>query len=343
MKHRNTTYFILALIFSIISVYGYNQTLQDSLIVKYGFNGSFDDISGNGIDAIEFGAILTEDRFGNLNSAVLFDGIDDYLGLPNIEELKPDLPVTISFWVYAQDLDLFKAKFLGTESDFNNYSGFWIHGSSDGTGKISANFGDNSGGAGFVNRRTKTSDLSIELNTWHNITCVFKSALDIDIYIDCHNAFGDYSGSGSNEVAYSGVAGKIGSRPGNSNNPFDTFFQGKLDDFAFWNRALSQDEIVPFCENKTVGLIKPINLSNQSVNIYPNPLVDIVRFKVIESYPISSISISNVFGQVVHTQSINQNSFEINLKEFPNGVYFFRIFNIQKSRFIEGKLVKTNS
>ena len=54
--------------------------LQSGLIAYYPFSGGTNDLSGNGHNAINVGnAMLTTDRFGNLNSAYYFDGIDDYL------------------------------------------------------------------------------------------------------------------------------------------------------------------------------------------------------------------------------------------------------------------------
>ena len=47
--------------------------LNDGLVAYYPFNGNADDESGNGNDGIVYGATLTEDRFGNTDSAYYFD------------------------------------------------------------------------------------------------------------------------------------------------------------------------------------------------------------------------------------------------------------------------------
>ena len=49
------------------------------LYASYPFNGNADDASGNGHNATAVGPSLTSDRFGNENSAYLFDGEDDYI------------------------------------------------------------------------------------------------------------------------------------------------------------------------------------------------------------------------------------------------------------------------
>ncbi|MGB1508326.1 MAG: hypothetical protein ACPG9L_06475, partial [Crocinitomicaceae bacterium] len=46
---------------------------SDSLLAWWGFNGNVIDQSGNGYDGTINGATLTNDRFGNNNSAFEFD------------------------------------------------------------------------------------------------------------------------------------------------------------------------------------------------------------------------------------------------------------------------------
>jgi len=53
-----------------------------SLVAYYPLNGNANDESGNGYDGIIFGATLTTDRAGNSNGAYSFDGVDDYIKLP---------------------------------------------------------------------------------------------------------------------------------------------------------------------------------------------------------------------------------------------------------------------
>jgi hypothetical protein len=45
--------------------------------------GNANDESGNGHHGTVHGATLTTDRFGNQDSAYLFDGQDDYIALPD--------------------------------------------------------------------------------------------------------------------------------------------------------------------------------------------------------------------------------------------------------------------
>ena len=88
------------LIFLLLSISGVSsQDLSDNLLLHYEFNGNAIDSSDNDYHGPISGVIFGLDRNGNPNSAAYFDGIDDFIDLPNLTELKPDLPVSFSFWI----------------------------------------------------------------------------------------------------------------------------------------------------------------------------------------------------------------------------------------------------
>ncbi len=72
--------------------------LSQGLIAYYPFDGNANDMSGNQYHGISRGAILTSDRFGNLESAYRFDGENDLIALPkNLDLIDTDF--TISAWI----------------------------------------------------------------------------------------------------------------------------------------------------------------------------------------------------------------------------------------------------
>ncbi|HEX3047248.1 MAG TPA: LamG-like jellyroll fold domain-containing protein [Bacillota bacterium] len=89
MPKRKTVLFIcvamLLLSLSICNQILFANTLPiTGLVAYYPFNGNANDESGNGNHgAVYGGATLTTDRFGNANSAYSFDGINDYIRVPN--------------------------------------------------------------------------------------------------------------------------------------------------------------------------------------------------------------------------------------------------------------------
>ena len=73
--------------------------LTEGLIAHYPFNGDATDQSGNDIDGIVYGATLTTDRFGNVNSAYEFGGDGDYIEI--ISSVFEDITETdFSFSVF---------------------------------------------------------------------------------------------------------------------------------------------------------------------------------------------------------------------------------------------------
>jgi hypothetical protein len=69
-------------------------------IAYWPFTGNANDVSGNGHHGTVFGALLTSDRFGNLNSAYKFDGINNYIMVPDAPALRfPGKRFSISFWM----------------------------------------------------------------------------------------------------------------------------------------------------------------------------------------------------------------------------------------------------
>jgi len=77
MKTIVTTLIILLTLS--LSELAHAQIPTSGLVAYWPFNGNANDESGNKNDGIVYGASLTSDRFGNMNSAYNFDGINDYI------------------------------------------------------------------------------------------------------------------------------------------------------------------------------------------------------------------------------------------------------------------------
>lgn len=73
---------------------------DEGLVAFYPFNGNANDESGNGNNGTVFGATLTEDRFGNTDSAYSFDG--DWIEVPDNSLLQPNTAISVAVWVNPQ-------------------------------------------------------------------------------------------------------------------------------------------------------------------------------------------------------------------------------------------------
>lgn len=212
----------------------------NGLIVDYKFSGNTFDSSINKLNAEQIGGEFVEDRFGKDNSAFYFDGIDDFIELPNSPLLKSNLPISISFWINYSSEDYKDRDLFNTSFEENKSSGIWFNSQST-TGKYSVSFGNYTENYTSSNRRTFTSSQIIDINNWHHIMIILESAENMKIIIDNVEYDGEYSGEGRT-LKYSVAPGNIGRHDRHSSLPAN-YFKGKIDDFRIWNRALTIDEV----------------------------------------------------------------------------------------------------
>lgn len=210
------------------------QDTINSLVAYYPFNGNANDESGNGNDGTVNGAALTEDRFGNANSAYSFNGAS-YINLGNQTALDfGTSPFTIVAWM----------KTLSSEKEVIVMKG-----------------GDEAGGARWmlsvnemaVNKTNFILDdntskyqqndlLDVNDNRWHMVAGV-RNGTDMILYVDgvpsaitALEASYDLSGT-SQGNAYIGAGFSYAS------SSIFKFFNGIIDDISIYNRALSSAEI----------------------------------------------------------------------------------------------------
>jgi len=326
---RKILLLLLFVIFKITFVFS-QVDLEKDLIVYYPFDGSTIDHSGNGYHTISF-ATLTEDRLGNEDSAYHFNGIDEYIDLPNIAELKPQLPITVSFWVYFDDLEVTKTFMFTTDFEQNINSGVNMSLTSP-RSSFAVAFGN--GEAPSINsRRTKVADSVIKVNTWYFVVVTVVGAYDMDIYLSefesgliCVNDGGDYSGNGS-DMAYTDKPGSIGRKDAHSSkDPY--YFKGKMDEFKMWSRKLSGDEIEELCSSN-LSLASSVYTENVKKIFYRKSSQEIILSNLK-----GKLEIYNSIG--IKVLSMNNVEDELNISSLKNGIYILNFF----SREGESKTLK---
>jgi Icc-related predicted phosphoesterase len=105
-------------------------------------------------------------------------------------------------------------------------------------------------------------------------------------------------------------------------------------------------EFVPLSEIDTIGtdsqtVIQNINSSFQQLSIYPNPTCNIFQISMNSKEAMNiKIEVLNCAGTILMKRAIRNefDSLEIDLSDFPKGVYFFKISN--KLETITKKIVK---
>ncbi|MCB0760507.1 MAG: T9SS type A sorting domain-containing protein [Flavobacteriales bacterium] len=303
------------------------QEITDGLICYYPLNGTAEDLSGNDLHGTISGAEAAPDRFDTPSSAMYFDGIDDEITLPNDPLLKPDFPLTIAFWIKLESQMQLENRIIATEHDYNNYTGVWIGVSAANSGKISLNFGDNSGNASASNRRSKVSDTELEVGIWYHIVCVITNGLDMNIYVDCHETGGVYSGSGGMEVQYINEPGAIGSIPANSEFP-TTYQWGTIDELAMWDRALTEDEILQFCSGNPLAVEESVQRIEYSAVLYPNPSHSSFRISVkgLENDSFRVV-LQEQSGRIVKDVNVRSGVDSIDISDLAQGTYIATILH----------------
>lgn len=230
----------LILIFSIFNLCIskiYAQSLSDSLLAHYPFDGNALDISGNNNHGSIFGPQPVNDRFGNSNSAYLFNGSSDYIHYNSNSKFKPNsFPISLSMWIKSNDNSLIGTMFKN-DVVVDIYTGIWlqIHSS---TGRIEISYGDG-GTTDDTSRKTKLGNTNVNDNQWHFIAAVIRGPSDMDIWIDCQYDNGTYSGSGG-PLTYSNNGGSSGYYDVVAGTEY---YGGILDDIRFYNRELNQNDL----------------------------------------------------------------------------------------------------
>ena len=306
-----------SIVFFVISVSVVSQNSDDNLLLHYSFSGNFEDSTGNGFHGQAEGSTLTTDRNGNANEAAYFDGIDDYIIFPNDNALKPNLPVSFSFWVKYDSDDFEDRALFNTSFEDDRSSGVYFN-TEISTGRYAINFGNGTENYVSTTRQTYTSNTLIETENWHHIFVVVESSIKMRIYVDCNENGGTFSGSGG-FISYSMTPGNLGRRDRNLNTP-PLYFEGALDDFMYWDRAFTDDELIKDGLCEFILGVDDINSTNNSLQIYPNPAKDILRLKS-KSALIKTIEIYNVLGQKVYQSNYKEN---IDISNLSSGLYIIK-------------------
>ncbi len=301
------------------------QNLTDSLLLHYFLDGNAIDASGNAYHGT-YAATGTTDRFGNANCASSFNGSTEYIDLPNVAALKPQLPVTISMWVNLSDAtDLTKCYVFSNDFMQNDYHGIFAAVGGAGSGQqCNIGYGAGAGNNGSNNRRNKISTSNVPSGTWTHITYVVRGATDMEIYIDCVDDGGTYAGTGG-ALQYSSTPGTIGRYDAHALNPA-YYYDGSLDDLMYWNRALSSTEISNLCNLAFVTDVSETDLES-GINIFPNPSTSELNVEILQD---AKYSIFNAEGKLIESDQIFEGLNTLDIIDLPVGVYTIQFLSDDK-------------
>lgn len=218
--------------------------VQDSLVAWYPFNGNANDETGNGNNGIVYGAILTADKDGNENSAYSFDGVDDYIEIVNYSEHfeRIEEEITISSWFL--DKKEGSSTIVARRNFTSNPTGERHHFQLGVIGDNQLLYSSyNNTDLTKYNIQPRTAEKIFSDSVWNHIAITF-SVLD-------SSKFKMYlNGKIIHDEKFPGQMLSpnqhwinIGRTHRSGGQPFSNEFNGKIDEVAIWNRALSDNEI----------------------------------------------------------------------------------------------------
>lgn len=234
---------------------GYSQTLPayipaNNLLVWLPFNGNANNEYGVGMNGGVMGPTLTTDRFGTANSAYYFNGDGDHITIDTSFFDNGWSNYTISCWLNSDTL-------YNPNAGSNNQT--FLNTMPHNGLELSFNWASNKKYDLFCNsvptihnwnilRPDSSASLGV-IHTWNHMVFVKKDDTAYQLYI---NGVLDKSYV-SNVLAVSYLCKIILGRV--DTNLANEGFQGWLDDYGIWNRALEACEVARIAKNSAYSYI----------------------------------------------------------------------------------------
>jgi hypothetical protein len=266
--------------------------LKDGLVAHYPFDGNAQDASGNGNNGTVKGATLTEDRFGNADSAYYFNGKGnntDSIKLPHtiVDGL---IDVTSSIWIQTNDVE--QAILNGANRTSDNQYLIHIHNT--------------------LRPYIKSASLqtvSVSDGQWHHIVIVRtgNSGL-VETFVDGNLVGSGTLPTGALSIDVNGLW--IGREQDCLSGCFERHqdFRGVIDDIRIYNRALSEDEIQTLyvgngdCVHATYSLKK----RTLTVPFVEMPVIDFLTGQPTGKMELWTGSLRQIFGTTNRFRLLNK-------------------------------------
>lgn len=337
----------------ILSLSNAQVDLDRNLIACYDFKGDANDLKGNGHDGIVYGAILTQDRYGNVNNAYDFNGSNNYINLRS----DFDFPErTVNVWFSADVIIQGSSKII-YDSDHPelNYGFTKIRVIENSNYRIAGLRSGEKNGHGkdkninnplykvvrlSAGENSVTHEELISENQWFMATiCYSTSSNQVKYYVNGNLV---YTGSAFTQTSVDGnTTVNLGKSRG-----YDRYFDGKIDDLRIYNRTLSAAEITALYNGASCSgalAIEKIEPGTNHLKVYPNPITNTAKIQIpaINELSLLTFTLYNSQGQEVRNDYIKlakSNAFIFDRKGLSSGLYFYCVKD-KKTLIGTGKIV----
>ncbi len=236
MAHRIKEF---GLILAILGSVGLSHAaLSTGLILQYDFDNDLTDSSVNGNDGTNVNASFVTDRFGNPNSAIHIQDTDSPYQYFTFDASLVDGLTDFTFAFYAQLDGLNNSNNIISGANASTINGLLINYNSN------ANHGwqmliDNSAFYSFT-----ASDNVMDDFDWHHVA-VMRDGSSVRLYVDGSQVGSDITGVVTTALDVDTGGMVVGQDQDSIGGGFQTDqnWEGSIDDFRLYNRALSAAEV----------------------------------------------------------------------------------------------------
>ena len=277
--------------------------LDSNLVLYYPFNGNANDSSINHINGtLMNGTTYTTDHLGNPNSALLFDGVDDFVLSDSSLTLDSLIePFTITAWVridawYAGQWAAMISKSIASDVQFrivilNDYT-YWL--------------------APYPSCSALQGTNLPPVNSWFYLT-VIQDTNNIRIYVDgaLTNTF-----TCSDSIVTNHYPMTVGDDPHGGTE----YFNGAMDEVRIYKRVLLQQEV------EVLSGLNSLSPISNKINISPNPTVSQLNIQFAESVKYTYLlDIINMLGEKVLESKLEGQTNSIDVSKLKRGIYFVKL------------------
>lgn len=232
--------------------------LTNGLVAYYPFDGNANDASGNGNNGTVYGATLTQNVFGAANSAYAFDGVSNYISIPDFSQADTSTH-TISVWINANSWTNMAAPqpyvdIIDKDDNAGSGTRQWVFQGTRAGQFRSALFTS-------AGEYTLNSIAQLQTNRWYQLVQVWDGTNE-SIFI---NGCFDSSIPAPGTLVEASLPVRIGG------NPVETeqqFFDGTITDVRIYDRALSTNEVAELYAYESTPQ-QPSFLTNGLLAYYP--------------------------------------------------------------------------
>lgn len=276
------TYFSLTILCSTI----FSANSQDQNLISYfPFNGNSNDEIIEDRKSQIFGPVLTEDRFGNKNSAYKFNGIDDFIEVFPHANFSKIEDFTISLWAKFHGASI-QPEMTKTSNNYDRqyiFSGFADSKTAkddffrDGFSIVHDLYVDNTASCAVIlcygDKIDSFKNKPLLHEKWSFLT-LRRSKNKMDFFIDGEHISSKRINSHPLNMDHSIYFGTFsGNNPFYMNNKLNYNFNGCIDDIKIYNTSFSNSEVLSSFERESKQIEESAISNKVTVN---SQLVDVI-------------------------------------------------------------------